>query len=836
MERLRSTVSQLVDDLGPLWIAAIAALVLISVILKTWLLVGFVAGALMTLYLHPYESPARNNLVVREWPNATAVNTHEKVEPDVTTQIPQKLKSELDSFSCGIIKDYVRWWYTPPAFPTDDLFPDKCKESLDYCLKSLYRSFSRKDPILYLDAIFTNTVATLGAVLDDLRMANRLRTPEDSLGFAHLATSKPNAISVRMMHAEERKEGLRRCTDFFLNKYVQTQDMNCLPAASFMREVIAELVFGTSLRALAHRDTINGLILANLKVKASSSDTSAAAKDELTAALNAATHELTSTAETQEINVPACPDKQETAIEDESDVPLGYSEPVESTTRPSRGRRLSFKHKSVSSISEVSDDDGNRVVDRRKSFLQKTSSLLSKSRSRSTSPVKAQERQDSPPQSPVREHGRSRSISPFKKSSKQHSVIENAQSTPVKPAGASLFQAELIVNDASDITNSEFNKPVTALPKFSILISPIKQEGYTNTVGIGVFRSILDIEDLDKQLRISCSETNVHLPEWRKSTYAVLENSIFDYLVHITRNKTLAESKLFKQFCRPDVMSEERPDEKPVASWGVLADSGKAVLGSLRKGTELMRPQNGTPKQDPAKRMEEDTLASPTDSFVKQGEMKALFAAKEMELRGVTNQNSADGSPEVYANVASVPDVPSIHPAAFSKAKVSSIDRNKIDVQNLVSQSMELLTTFYALSSRTWTIRKQLLNLLRNLLLSKNSIYSQTFMHWLEAYVLYPLSDADAISVYLHQFNDFMFPVSYIKSEPLSSDQSSALASEARALFIQKGMPQAIRNLMGAPPTSEALGILFDALQDPEFSLGLVTLLFTENFKTLMVD
>ena len=53
-------------------------------------------------------------------------------------------------------------------------------------------------------------------------------------------------------------------------------------------------------------------------------------------------------------------------------------------------------------------------------------------------------------------------------------------------------------------------------------------------------------------------------------------------------------------------------------------------------------------------------------------------------------------------------------------------------------------------------------------------------------------------------------------------EQKEELRIKARRLLVTKGMPQALTSVMGAAASGEALGKVFDCLQIPEVSRGLI--------------
>lgn len=794
------------DELGPAWMTAIVVLLSSSILLKTWLLLAFTSGVLLTLYLHSYNLPERQRIDVQQLfksaEGQTVVLEEKDSDGTLPQTIPSTLRTEMQSLSDYIIANYIRWWYQPPNFAADDRFPLECQKSLNRCLGRMYHFYYRKDPIFYFDTIFINFVATSGAVLDELRVSYKARTEHDKLGLQQFRSDRPDAIITRMMSAQERTDNLHRLANAFVSKYADTSDLACRPVREFLEQLLASSIFEKTLQSLGHRDTINQSFVTALSSKTVLPSSDTKSRDHLVAALDLATKQAASV--TQEIQG-SCDTEMinEYAVTvDEDCVP---AQPIEAQAivKPPRGRRLSFKNKSVSSIAEFYDEDGNRVVDRRMSFLRRTGSLLSRSRSRSTSPSKSVDLSDQIG------HARSRSLSPAKKilSYEDRSDGFLASSGPAK---VNLFQAEIIVSDASDINSNEYKKLVKVMPKFSILISPLKQEeSLSGTGGIGIFRSMRDVQELDRVLRMKTGASVPVLPAWQKLTYAELESELLAYLSKITRDRSLSDSEAFARFCRPDLISHDNTESSSTLT--DLKDSSTTMLNSTRLQKEHVSTDVVASKIDPVKRVDTD------DKFDLPAGSRALLETRAetypIDDRTVANHKNGLLKETDQAN---------------------RLDLSRLDLQNLLSQSMELLTTFYALSPRTWTIRKQLLNVLRNLLLSKNSIYTQASMDYLEHSVLHPFSSANRMAEQLRDFNAFMFPASYTPTRALSPEESQALAIEARTLFTTKAMPTAIRNLMGATPTSEALGILFDALQEPDFSLGFVSILFTETLKTLL--
>ena len=58
--------------------------------------------------------------------------------------------------------------------------------------------------------------------------------------------------------------------------------------------------------------------------------------------------------------------------------------------------------------------------------------------------------------------------------------------------------------------------------------------------------------------------------------------------------------------------------------------------------------------------------------------------------------------------------------------------------------------------------------------------------------------------------------------EPMSDDDKEKLRVKARKLLVERGMPQALTSVMGQAASGEALGKVFDCLQDQRVARGIM--------------
>jgi hypothetical protein len=56
----------------------------------------------------------------------------------------------------------------------------------------------------------------------------------------------------------------------------------------------------------------------------------------------------------------------------------------------------------------------------------------------------------------------------------------------------------------------------------------------------------------------------------------------------------------------------------------------------------------------------------------------------------------------------------------------------------------------------------------------------------------------------------------------MKDDEKERLRVKARRLLVERGMPQALTSVMGMAASGEALGRVFDALQEPRLARGVI--------------
>lgn len=138
-----------------------------------------------------------------------------------------------------------------------------------------------------------------------------------------------------------------------------------------------------------------------------------------------------------------------------------------------------------------------------------------------------------------------------------------------------------------------------------------------------------------------------------------------------------------------------------------------------------------------------------------------------------------------------------------------------------------VITELYTLSS-AWQIRRTLLSAAKSFLLRPGNPQLVTIRDLLQTSLLDSnLSDA-GIASHIYQLRANGLPTTeeldaWKRDYPeKNAEEKEELRIKARRLLVQKGLPTALQSVMGAAASGEAMGKVFDCLQIPAVSRGLV--------------
>ena len=134
------------------------------------------------------------------------------------------------------------------------------------------------------------------------------------------------------------------------------------------------------------------------------------------------------------------------------------------------------------------------------------------------------------------------------------------------------------------------------------------------------------------------------------------------------------------------------------------------------------------------------------------------------------------------------------------------------------------INELYALSS-AWTLRLTLLNAAKSFLLRPGNPNLEAIRQLLQSTLIESQITDEAIATHIRTTRANALPTeAELKTwpPPRSEEEKESMRKKARKLLIEKGMPAALTSVMGAAASGEALGKVFDCLQVPEVTRGLV--------------
>lgn len=136
-----------------------------------------------------------------------------------------------------------------------------------------------------------------------------------------------------------------------------------------------------------------------------------------------------------------------------------------------------------------------------------------------------------------------------------------------------------------------------------------------------------------------------------------------------------------------------------------------------------------------------------------------------------------------------------------------------------------LLTSLYTLSPSTWSLRLTLLRTAKAYLLRPANPSLASIRSLLQSTLLDAHTSDPGLAALITKLRENALPTEEERAKwpaKTSAEEGERLRLRARRLLMEKGVPAAVRGVMGAVATGEALGRVFDALQVGRVARGWV--------------
>ncbi|KAI9877389.1 MAG: hypothetical protein M1830_004039 [Pleopsidium flavum] len=177
-------------------------------------------------------------------------------------------------------------------------------------------------------------------------------------------------------------------------------------------------------------------------------------------------------------------------------------------------------------------------------------------------------------------------------------------------------------------------------------------------------------------------------------------------------------------------------------------------------------------------------------------------------------------------------------PCTTSMAPTPSIRKSndamtEKETQITVELLFAVISELYTLSS-AWNIRRTLLNAARTYLLRPGNPNLEAIRLLLQNSIIDSNTSDAGLAAHIQKVRESALPTDEERKawpEPPSDEEKETLRRKARKLLVERGMPQALTSIMGAAASSEALGRVFDCLQDEDVARGLMFALVLQGIK-----
>ncbi|KAI6377848.1 hypothetical protein MCOR25_002370 [Pyricularia grisea] len=212
----------------------------------------------LTRILDLKEDMRRNNAdtsLAKEGDEGTDLKGFEDFQPET--------RDALNNLVDAIIRDYVKWWYSP-IVPMDQTFPLACRKVLASFLISVSNRLSRKRPAdTFLDFL-TNSSSIVIVFFSELSTALTEEPPNDTRSVTDSVSSylasNPDSNLANLLNQKQQAAKFRNVADDLLG-FLDRSTYGCDPARVFLREILAGVILEMTLKSCSKPEWINGWIV-----------------------------------------------------------------------------------------------------------------------------------------------------------------------------------------------------------------------------------------------------------------------------------------------------------------------------------------------------------------------------------------------------------------------------------------------------------------------------------------------------------------------------------------------------------------------------------------------
>ena len=179
---------------------------------------------------------------------------------------PSDTKNALTDLVDSIIRDYVKWWYSP-VLPTENGFPLACQKTLTGFLLAVSNHLSRKRPADTFLEFLTNSSSIVIVFLSELSSA--FKSPAPSISASESVRlyleANPSSSLANVLDVEQQKKKLRAVSQDILHTFLDRKSYNCEPVLVFLREILACVILDMTVTSCSRPEFINEWIIYSLE-------------------------------------------------------------------------------------------------------------------------------------------------------------------------------------------------------------------------------------------------------------------------------------------------------------------------------------------------------------------------------------------------------------------------------------------------------------------------------------------------------------------------------------------------------------------------------------------
>ncbi|KNG46317.1 px domain-containing protein [Stemphylium lycopersici] len=509
----------------------------------------------------------------------------------------------LTELTDAVIRDYVKWWYSP-VLPTEDTFPNSCRQTLTAFVLSVSSHLSRKRPADNLVDFVTRSSSFIIILLQEIAAAIQ-NSPGDAPTEAvdiYLKMRRDSTLA-NILDPDYQMKQFSVAAEDILQNYLDPKTYNCMPARIFLHQILAKLVLEMVVVSCSKPEWINGLIVYLLE----------AGEPELLNAIDAGVEGSSGHLRNVQKNMDKDSDGHDTASiaekKEHKRVMSKAQEAMDDAMREAQllsqmiadedAKRLKEQHRQSASTSTLNDDQSEGTT---QGIVTPSSSGsdahtgnepadLGISGLSNTSPGVA----SSPPPKPSDESAKEEEAKKAFTSFDQlvlpptPTALMNNPPPAERPPPLTLHNSTMSIFDDS-MPGEKGNIKSKPTAEYLIQIEP-RSNHHT---GWMTARKYTEFETLHEVIRriaaitgtTGFNEIHPTLPAWKGHTKASLRGELERYLNDAVQYQPLAESEGMKRFLDKELGSGKSPGSGfPGMNWaGQTFDTvGKGMLGVLTK-------------------------------------------------------------------------------------------------------------------------------------------------------------------------------------------------------------------------------------------------------------